>query len=120
MPLLKQLRFQLQPVISLLLKLYLIILGDADLPLQLSLQLHLQVTHLLLVVFDEFNQLDHLCIGFFLSSSLLHLLDLLLEASDLLPQVLVLRSQDLLLGFVVALGVALVINHRVAVKFLLE
>ena len=57
-------------------------------------------------------------IGFFLSS-LLHLLDLLLEASDLLPQVLVLRTQDLLLRSIV-LRVALVINQSVAVKLLLE
>jgi len=61
----------------------------------LRFQLYLQITHLLLVILNEVDQLEDLLAGFLLIG--FQGLDLILAAADLLPQVLILCPENLLL-----------------------
>ena len=88
-------------------------MSDADLRLNLGLQLLLQIPHLLLVILNKVDKLEDLLARLLMSR--LQMLNLLLTAPHLLPQVLILSPHHRFLP-ICLLGRHLITEHHPTVN----
>ncbi len=88
-------------------------MSNADLRLNLGLQLLLQIPHLLLIILNKVDKLEDLLARLLMSR--LQMLNLLLAAPHLLPQVLILSPHHRLLP-VCLLGWRLITEHHPTVN----
>ena len=89
-------------------------MSDTDLRLTLGLQLLLQIPHLLLVILNQVDKLEDLLAWLLVSG--LQMLNLILTAPNLLPQVLVLGPHHRLLPGVCLLTWHLITEHHPTVN----
>ena len=93
-------------------------MSDADLRLNLGLQLLLQVPHLLLVILNQVDQLEDLLAWLLVGR--LQMLNLLLAAPHLLPQVLILGPHHRLLPVCLLVWHLIPEHHATVNNVLLE